>query len=314
MPIDPVIAARLPLLDGIASFEQLIDDPSAGEARTRFEDDGAPYVAPEVPVRDVALTAEGHAFRARVYGRGGGASPALVWSHGGGFVGGSLEMNEADVVARELVRRTGGVVVSVDYSLVPAVTYPVPHRQVAEAYRWTLAEAAGLGVDPERVGMGGASAGGALTLAATRELIDHGQSPAFLTLAYPVAHRSWAPVPQVDALMAEVPALFRFPPETVSRMNDAYLGSAADPRYAFADQADLSVLPPALVVVCEYDDLRPSAERLVTELAAAGRPVERRLAAGMLHGHLNRTPALGEVDATLADIARVMREGQVHPG
>ncbi len=60
--------------------------------------------------------------------------PCLVWAHGGGFLGGDLDMREADWTAREVCVRAGAVVVSVDYRLaVDGVSYPVPHDDTVAA-------------------------------------------------------------------------------------------------------------------------------------------------------------------------------------
>jgi len=77
---------------------------------------------------------------------------------------------------------------------------------------------------------------------------------------------------------------------------------------------DLTHLPPLLVVACEYDDLRPAADRLVAEARLAGCRVEYELAKGMLHGLLNRPPTLPVVGETLAVMARVVLEADVRSG
>jgi acetyl esterase/lipase len=72
----------------------------------------------------------------------------LVWAHGGGFVAGDLDMPEADWVARTLAER-GVTVVSVDYRLAgDGCRYPAPSDDVLAAWRWTLANADRLGIDP----------------------------------------------------------------------------------------------------------------------------------------------------------------------
>jgi acetyl esterase/lipase len=72
-------------------------------------------------------------------------------------------MPESDMVARELSHRAGAVVFAVDYRLaVEGVTYPVPHDDVVAAWRWAVDEAQRLGVEPRRIALGGASAGGNL--------------------------------------------------------------------------------------------------------------------------------------------------------
>lgn len=71
--------------------------------------------------------------------------------------------------------------------------------------------------------------------------------------------------------------------------------------------AGLRGLPPVHVTACEDDDLRPSAELLARQPADAGVAVEARLAAGMPHGHLDRTPALRETDRSLDFFATALR-------
>ena len=280
--------------------------------------DPLPHESPRPATREVGLIADGHRFHVRVYGAGAGADPCLVWVHGGGFTAGSLDMSEADGVARELNGRAGAVVVSVGYGLVPEVSYPTPHRQVAAALGWTIDHATDLGVDPARISLGGGSAGAALCLAAARELVAvGGPLPAAMVLAYPVAHRNLPPDPAQDRLMAGLSPLVRFPPAAVATMCDTYLGGHPDPRLGFVDlepggsDAALAGLPAALVLLSEYDDLRSSGELLVRQGRGAGWAVERRLCPGMLHGHLNRTPVIAEVDRSLDAVARVVRRGGI---
>src|SRR4051794_5122589 len=139
------------------------------------------------------------------------ARPCLVWAHGGGFVGGDLDMREADWVAREICARAGAVVVSVDYRLaVDGVCYPVPHDDVVAAVAWVRDTAADLGIDAGRISIGGASAGGNLTAGAALKLRDRdGWVPATLLLAYPALHAAVPPPsPALAAKLAELPPLF----------------------------------------------------------------------------------------------------------
>lgn len=325
MPLHPHLAERLPALAGLDWT--MIEDPAARAAFATWEEEppgGRPL--PAAATREVTLSAPGRDVRVRVYepeDRGaasGGVRPGLVWVHGGAFMGGDLDMPEADGVAREIVARTGGVVVSVDYSLVPAVAFPVPHRQVMRAFTWMREQAAELGIAPDRIVLGGASAGGALSLSAARELVaSGGPAPAALVLAYPVAHAAWELDPELQARMAELPRMLRFLPTDTTMITGNYLGTDpdVDRRFAFVDldpagpRAALAGLPPSLVLICEYDDLRTSAELFARAARAAGRPVRTRLFEGMVHGHLNRTTAFAEVDASLDEIARVVRDPDV---
>jgi acetyl esterase/lipase len=132
---------------------------------------------------------------------------------------------------------------------------------------------------------------------------------ALLLLAYPFAHY---PNPALDdALAAEMrvfPAFMRFPPKTIEDMVRAYVGRISDlPPDALPGAARLGGLPATHLLLSEYDDLRPSGELLERQLREAGVPVSTYLARGMPHGHLNRTPALGEVDASLGYFAAALR-------
>ena len=106
---------------------------------------------PDVAVRDTTHPARTARCRSGSTARptAAGDRPALVWLHGGAFVGGDLDMPEADWVARQICDRAGAVVVSVDYRLaVGGVTYPVPHDDTVAAVRWVRDSAADLGIDP----------------------------------------------------------------------------------------------------------------------------------------------------------------------
>jgi acetyl esterase/lipase len=137
-----------------------------------------------------------------------------------------------------------------------------------------------------------------------------------MLLAYPVAHRSWDVDPVQQEAMAPLPKVLRIDVDPDGPLNRTYLGDDPDPVLAFIapDGTGVAGLPPTYVVVCEYDDLRTTGELFVRQARAAGVPVELAMATGLVHGHLNRTPALPQVDATLRDMARVVVEATVHAG
>jgi acetyl esterase len=329
MPIHSAMSSRFPLLEGVPSMQALMEDPQYAPVRAQFESH-PDYQVPDVRVRADAAPGPHGAVPVRVYdpgparvyddgpddggveGAGDDARPCLVWLHGGAFMMGNLDMPEADWTARELARRAGAVVVSVDYRLCTGgVHYPVPHDDVVAAVRWVRKNAPDLGVDPERVSVGGASAGANLAAGAALKLRDaDGQPPAQLIFAYGVAH-SVIPPMSADhaALMREVPALLQFPPEATSFFNFNYLGgpvSQAD-GYAFPALADLRGLCPVLLLNAEYDDLRASGQAFASALAAAGVDVRQVMVTSMLHGFLNLPASIGPVGAALDLIAGTLR-------
>lgn len=224
---------------------------------------------------------------------------------------GNLDMPEADWAARELAKRADAVVISVDYRLCQGgVHYPVPHDDVVAAVRWVRDNASSLGVDQGKVCVGGASAGANLAAGAALKLRDDGQPPAHLIFAYGVAH-SVIPPMSADhaALLREVPALLKFPPEATSFFNVNYLGgpvSKAD-GYAFPALADLRGLCPALVLNAEYDDLRASGQAFASALAAAGVDVRQVMVTSMLHGFLNLPASIGPVGDALKLMSETLR-------
>jgi acetyl esterase len=225
---------------------------------------------------------------------------ALVWVHGGAFIGGHLDMPEAHWVSLELAAR-GIPVLSVDYAKCLGEThFPEPTDEVRAAYGHAVAHAEEMfSVDPGSVLLGGASAGGNLTAGAVAQLQDAGDPvPAGLVLVYPVVHPNG---PEASATID--------PGSPHGQLARNFAGSdeaLADP-HAFAALGRVDGFPPTLVVVCEKDGLRPSGEAFARQLAEAGIPVELRLEAGADHGHINEPAdptALPTVEAIAAWITR----------
>ena len=302
MPINPWWRKQLALIADIDSYEELMADPAAAARFQAYSAPAEPYALPELDITEVTAPGPHGAVPIRIYRPVGSAEreeslPGLLWAHGGGFRGGDLEMNEANVVSAELAARAGAVVVSVDYRLaVDGVRYPVPLDDVSAAWAWFVGAAVGLGIDPGRCSLGGASAGSNLATAVAarlRDVADPAALPHALLLAYPVVH---FPVPaltqSVAQEMAQLPTMLRFHASTNEQMFGNYVGRvSALPGEVSPGSQDLTGFPTTRVVVSEYDDLRSSGELLVRQLRESGVAVESYLAEGMLHGHLNRTPA-----------------------
>ena len=239
--------------------------------------------------------------------------PCLVWAHGGGFLGGDLDMREADWTAREVCVRAGAVVVSVDYRLaVDGVSYPVPHDDTVAAITWVRDNAADLGIDADRISIGGASAGANLTTGAVLKLRDRDAwLPRTLVFVYGVAHPVVPPAsPALAAALAELPPILGPQP---GRRDDFltvnFLGgplSSAD-GYAMPALAVLDGLCPVLVLNAEYDHLRASGEAFTAALAIAGVDVRQVTVRGLLHGFLNQPAELEPVGSCLDLIAATVK-------
>jgi acetyl esterase/lipase len=344
MSLDPDLAGALHHLAGAGSFADLLGQPGGLDRLEAFSGGAVPYRAPEVRFRESGVRGPNGTVPVRVYGgRPGHDGPALVWMHGGGFAGGGPEMREADQLAREVAARSSGVVVSVDYRLARGgVHFPVPHEDVLAAWLWTVEHAAELGADPDRVCLGGASAGGNLAVGAALFLKDAGLPvPAKLLLAYPFLHADLpapnsssspgsntlsgtgsnsgsgagpgsVPAPDVPDVLEGLPRLLRFTADDCRALVENYIGGpvAMASSYAMPGNADPSGLPPAAIIACEYDDLRPSAEAFAAGLRRAGTDVDFRLEAGAVHGYLNHSAGLRIVQDGLAFLARALVEAK----
>lgn len=309
MPLDPSLAAKVHLLEGL-TWEKAHADPALMARLTEFFTDPDAPDMPDVATEDRVVPGPHGPIGVRVYHPRGRVRTALLWLHGGGFTGGDLDMLEAHRVSAELADRADALVVSVGYRLATEKTrYPVPIDDAHAAWLW-LTEGEGRGLLPEGpVSLGGASAGAALALAAAIRVRDEGsRAPDGLVLAYPFLH---FPVPALDdetaTEMSRLPAILRFTTRNIEDMVRNFVGRLTDlPIDALPGAAKLVNLPPTTVVVSEYDDLRPSGELFAVQLTESSVPVKTYLATGMPHGHLNRTPAIKEVDRTLDFLASAL--------
>jgi acetyl esterase len=251
-------------------------------------------------------------------------APGLVWVHGGGFAGGSLDMPEADWVARQLADR-GICVVSVSYRLAPHIDYrspdaqsegegvhfPVASEEIVAAFTWTVKSADELGIDAALVSLGGASAGANLAAGASLRLRDAGEvQPHTILLAYPVVHAQLPePSPELAKKIATLAPQLSFPREVTRAMNLNYVGDGAQLAnpYAFPGGHELQGLPPTFILNSDHDSLRSSGEAYASELVLAGVDVLVLHEEGTHHGHLNDP----EIPAATLSIERM--SAWLHP-
>lgn len=209
--------------------------------------------------------------------------PALVYFHGSGFTVNNIEI--ADAPHRALANRTGCVVVAVNYQKAPEHKFPVPFDDAFAAVAWVHEQAAILGVDPEKIGVGGDSAGGTLAAAAClRARDEHGPPIAFQLLVYPATDRRFdLPSMQDNAegYLLTTAAMRWFWTQYLTGPADADLPYACPAR-----ASDHSNLPPAIVLTAEFDPLRDDGERYAALLRRAGVVVVLRRYEGMIHGFL----------------------------
>src|SRR5262245_7298728 len=212
-----------------------------------------------------------------------GRQPAIVSIHGGGYVLGSYDMDDArfDRWCPEF----GLVGVSVEYRLSPETPYPGPLDDCYAALRWTYDNADELGIEADRIGISGISAGGGLAAALALLARDRGEVPvAFQILDSPMLDDRQA----THSIGHDKLYVWSRESNTFgwrSYLGDLY-GSADVPVYAAAARAtDLAGLPPTIVSVGAIDGFRDEDVDYATRLNQAGVPCELHVYAGLPHGH-----------------------------
>jgi acetyl esterase len=254
-------------------------------------------------VRELQVDGAAGPLRARHYrparADGSGPQPLLVFLHGGGFVIGDLDTH--DEPCRLLCRHAQVQVLSVDFRLAPEHPFPAAVEDALAAFRWAVEHAEELGADPDRVAVGGDSAGGNLA-AVTSQLAAHdgGSVPALQLLIYPATDLTDARTAS-GRLFADGFFLTENDRQWASRHYFAGRPDTdqADVRASPALAEDLSGLAPAVVVTGGFDPLRDEGEAYAEALRRAGTPVVSYRAPELIHGFVNMTTVPAARDATL---------------
>ena len=211
-----------------------------------------------------------------------GTLPAILTLHGGGYMFGSYDMD--DIVLDHWGPMLGLVGVSVQYRLAPDTPYPGPLDDCHDALRWTHEHADELGIDADRIGVYGLSAGGGLAAALALLARDRGLPLAFQLLDCPMLDdRQTTPSIRADGLYVWSAESNTF--GWRSYLGDLY-GTDGVPAYAAAARAtDLSGLPPSCVVVGSIDGFRDEDIDYAQRLNQAGVPCELHVLAGLPHAY-----------------------------
>ncbi|MGI9602554.1 MAG: alpha/beta hydrolase [Acidimicrobiales bacterium] len=231
-----------------------------------------PEGAPDVPVRVYTPVAPAEGLRG-----------ALLYIHGGGFMFGSIDM--MDAACQSYCAATDAVIVSVEYRLAPEDPFPAGLDDCYAALVWLAGHGAELGIDVDRIGVGGGSAGGGLSAATALMARDRGG---------PAICFQFLQIPELDDRL-DTPSMQRFTDTPLWNRPNAewswkhYLGDrygTDDIPYLAAPSrcGDLSGLPPAYVTTMEFDPLRDEGIIYAMAMMRDGVQVELHSYPGTFHG------------------------------
>lgn len=253
-------------------------------------------------IRD--LDAGGVAARLYSPAPNGSLPGLLVFFHGGGWVIGDLDSH--DNVCRALTNRSSHKVLSIDYRLAPEAPFPAGLDDCASSTRWAHEHAHELGIDPDRIAVGGDSAGANLAAA-----VCHIE-PApimFQLLVYPVTDCRM----NTDSYVENAEGYF-LTASSMAWFIDHYLsgdeGSVEDPRVSplLASDDVLAASPPAMVITAGFDPLRDEGIAYADRMAELGVKVSHVHFAGQFHAFFSLPHVLGDATAAHALAAEALAQ------
>ena len=231
--------------------------------------------------------------------------PGLVYLHGGGWVLGNLDTHDA--ICCRLANEARCAIVAVDYRLAPEHPFPAGLADCVAAYGHVVREARALGIDPERIAVGGDSAGG--NFAAVLALMgrDGALPPAlYQLLLYPAVDLG-----MTTGSYAAPTRGMTVTPATMRYFVDHYVPDPerrADWRVSPIRAVSLAGSPPALVMTCGHDPLRDEGRLYAARLEQEGVPVTLLHMSDQTHGMLTLTKFIRTSGGVLAFAGAMLRD------
>ncbi|HWD28205.1 MAG TPA: alpha/beta hydrolase [Rhizomicrobium sp.] len=307
MPLDPIVKGFLDQMKAAGGPKMSEAGPEAGRAQFaglmqlagpkdvpigKSENRTVPTPSGGVPIRIYTPVAAGR-----------DPMPALVYYHGGGFVIGNIDTH--DGLCRMLANEGGFRVIAVDYRLAPENKYPAAIDDAFAALSWVVANAPEIGVDANRLAVGGDSAGG--NLAAGVAQLAKAKGGMALS-----AQMLLFPVTQIGAetrSLKEFAVGYFLEKETLDWFYASYLPSGADtsdPRISPLRAKDLSNLPPAYIMLGGFDPLHDEGMEYADKLRAAGVKVTLADHTDMVHCFVYLQSILPQAHDALATAAKAV--------
>ncbi len=232
-----------------------------------------------------------------------GPHPVVVYFHGGGWVLGSHDSD--DPLCRDLCQRSGALIVSVNYRHAPEARFPAAVDDGLAAVRWVGEHAVALGGIPGELAVAGWSAGANVAAVTCQQVRDHGgpeiRGQLLLTPVTDCDMTRSSYVENADGYVLTASLMkwfWDFYADTASRTH---------PKASPLRAKDLSNLPPAFVVTCQFDPLRDEGIAYAKAMAAAGVPVQQITARGHTHTSLTMVDVVVSGMPIRAEMASALR-------
>jgi acetyl esterase len=305
MPLHPTIQAALLEAANAPPYQTLPISEARARVRLTYSRSAPPTaVAQAQNLRVPRSTGD---IPVRIYTPfGEGPFGVLMFFHGSGFA--MLDLDTHDETCRRLCAGAECIVCSVDYRLAPEHPFPAGPDDCMLATQWMAEHAARFSGDRARMGVCGDSAGGCLAAVTAMRMRDGGSEPPLRAqvLIYPVTdhyasdHASYCEFSTGVGITAEAMRWYW----------DMYLqGEKAtdDPNAAPLRMSTMAGLPPAYIVVAEYDVLRDEGEAFARRLTGDAVPAELVRALGMNHGFLRFDGIVPEATTPMDNVCRWLR-------
>lgn len=277
-------------------------------AREQFRALASPGKPEVASVTDRTLPGPAGEIPVRVYTPDGeGPHPALVYLHGGGFVLGDLDTH--DRLCRALCTESSFLVVAVDYRLAPEHPFPAPLHDAYAAVEWVAENATEVDGDPDRMAVGGDSAGANLAAGVTLLSRDtDGPDIAHQVLVYPTV--ASGAVHEFDSYAENGEGYF-LEAETMAWFDEKYVRDPVHRRNEYSSPLlvdDYAGLPPASVVTAGFDPLRDEGVAYAEALAADGVPVEHHHYEEMIHGFVGMLRYVSRAEEAVEALGADLRD------
>ena len=291
-------------------------DPAAHRRAARILSDllAAEFTEPRPPgveAEELRLAGAAGPIRARRYRPAGssGPLPTMLWLHGGGWIAGTIDEVLNDSTTADRALRSAVQIVALEYRLAPEHPFPAPVDDAVDALAALRARAGELGVDPERLGIGGNSAGA--TIAASAALRERDAGRRLHHQALEVLPAALRPLDGLSEQRRRASGM-----DDAERLADVYRAGAPLAECSPLDAADHRSLAPALILAAEFDPLRDGAIAYARALEDAGVPVALRIGVGHVHGSPGLTAWQGARDwrdVFVAELAAAYASDSPHP-